>query len=287
MTTPRKKALTPTKGLIAKKAGIYAEVEKITPDMAQAVLDTRNVDNRPINRHQVETIADQILSNEFTINGQTVSFDTNNNLHDGQQRLSAIARAGVTVEALVVYNIDPATRPTVDVGRKRTVADEFTMRGEKNSITQAAILMMLKRIEMPGSGRNVVLTTVEAIKLLDENPRVREAAELAIQYRVELSIPSSVIGYCMMKFRDLSVDDDTTFWEVFSTGMFDGPGDPRFVLQKTLARLARNSTFSTSAFSSKVYLAAIIIKAWNAYREGREIQLLRYSPKVENFPEAI
>jgi hypothetical protein len=293
VTTPRKRTTTPTRGLtpkkvlVPKKAGIHTVVEKITPEMALEVLTNRNAVNRPLNRHHVEAISDAILANEWRNNGQTISFNTDDDLQDGQHRLSAIARSGVTVEALVAYNVDPESRPTVDVGRKRTVADELTMRGETGSTTIAAILMMKKRLEMPGSGRSVVLTTPAALRMLEELPDIREVAEQAQMMRGYIAMPSSAIGYCMLAFRELSKDDDKSFWEVFSTGQFDGSGDPRFVLHRTLGKLQKNPHFSAGQFTSKTQQAALTIKAWNAYREVREVQILRYTPSKEKFPKAV
>lgn len=288
MTTARKRGGTATPPLTPRKDGFHAVVEKITPEAAQLVLDTRNEHNRTINRHHVETISDEIKNDDYAgLNGQTISFDWNGNLHDGQQRLAAIARSGIPIEALVVYGVDPDTRPTVDVGRKRTVANELEMRGEDNAKTIASILMMKRKIEGPGTGKNVVLTSVEAIKMLDATPDVRAAAAQTVQIQREIDMPASVIGYCKLRFREVSIESDTTFWDVFSTGLYDGQNDPRWVLSRTLTRLAKDQTFSTGAFQNKVYQAALTIKAWNAFREDRGVTILRYVAGKENFPEPV
>lgn len=269
-------------------SGITATVETITPAQAQKWLENNNPENRPLNRHAIETLSDSILNGEWALNGQTISFDTNNVLQNGQTRLSAIVRADTAVEVLVVRGVAPEARPTVDVGRKRTVADEFTIRGEDNPKTAASILMMIKKIDIPsGRGRNVALTTVDAIRLLDEYPDVREASALAVARRTSIDIPPSVIGYCTMHFRRLDKALDNEFWDVFLNAQFEGANDPRFVLQKTMNRLAKDTAFSTGAFVNKVYQAALTIKAWNAYHQERSIALLKYVPKNESFPTAV
>jgi hypothetical protein len=96
-----------------------------------------------------------------------------------------------------------------------------------------------------------------------------------------------VLGYASYKF--LKASDRATvdqFWEPFMTGAFTGPGDPRFVLQKSLNRLATDKTFSAGQFSNKVLLAALVVKAWNAWRKGKSIQLLRHD-KSATFPKVL
>lgn len=269
-----------------KRKGVYAEVELVTPERAAEILEKFNPENRNLNRHQIETISDAIVADEWMLNGQTIGFDWNGMLQNGQQRLSAIVRAEKPAEVLVVYNLDPKSRATVDIGRKRTVADEFMMRGEANPIALAAILMMKKRIELQGRGRNVALTTIEAIKLLDQYPNVREAAELAQARRSDIEMPASVIGYCTLNFRELSIEQDNRFWDVFASGLFDGSGDPRFVYQRTIQRLARDRNFSTGVFTNKIALAALTTKAWNAFRADREIKVIRWL-RNESFPKAV
>jgi hypothetical protein len=72
VTTSRNKAAV-AKPLTAKKDGFHAVLEKITPEVAQEVLDTRNNNNRPIHRHHVEAMAEQIVSGDYQgLNGQTI-----------------------------------------------------------------------------------------------------------------------------------------------------------------------------------------------------------------------
>lgn len=282
MTTARKRTTSTT-----AKSGLTAAVELITPAQAQKWLDDHNPENRPLNRHTVEEIADSILKDEWALNGQTISFDTDGNLQNGQHRLAAVVRSETPVEVLVVRGVAPEARPTVDVGRKRTVADEFAIRGENDPKTAASILMMVKKVDITGGrGRNVALTTVDAIRLLDENPDIREAAALAQVRRTNIDMPASVVGYCTMHFRRVNVELDHEFWDVFVNAQFDGGNDPRFILQKTMNRLAKDQNFSTGAFANKVYQAALTIKAWNAFRAERSISLLKYVPRNEPFPTA-
>src|SRR4051812_25539667 len=101
--TTRKRATT-----VKPTSSITSEVELITPEIAERWLENNNPENRPLNRHAIEEIADQITAGDWALNGQTISFDTNDVLQNGQTRLSAIVRAGTAVEVLVVRGVAPS-----------------------------------------------------------------------------------------------------------------------------------------------------------------------------------
>lgn len=265
---------------------ITSEVMTITPEIANEMLK-KNTSNRNINRHHLLALSTAMERGDWHLNGQTVSFDTNGDLQDGQHRLAAVIKSGVPTQMLVVRGVDPEARATVDVGRKRTVADELMIRGEGNSKSLASIMVMVKRIDrMPGTGANVILTSVEAIDMLDERPQLRLAAAEAEIIRRQLPIPASVAGYCWDRFETISSETNAAFWEVFENGRFTGKADPRFALERTLNRLAADKTFSTGTFGNKIYLAALITRAWNAFREERPLQVVKHA-KGRPFPAAI
>lgn len=277
--------MPPTRAKDGTKAKtVTANVEQITPDTALEMLDLNKV-NRNINRHHVLTLAGAMERGEWHLNGQSISFDSNGVLQDGQHRLMAVVKSQTTVPMLVVRNVDPEARPTVDVGRKRTVADELTMRGEKNAGTLGAIMMMIRRVEKTGGqGLNVVLTTVQAVEQVNDDPQLRLAAAKAEYLRGHVLAPASVLGYAHYKFAGVDAGAAEKFWEPFITGQFSGPKDPRFVLQRTLARLAADRNFSTGNFGNKIFMAALVVRAWNAWRKGHEVSYLRWT-KGQEFPK--
>jgi hypothetical protein len=59
---------------------------------------------------------------------------------DGQHRLTAIVETGMSVDSLVVYNLDSKIKPTIDRGRKRSNADVYKMEGDEDAVYKAAII---------------------------------------------------------------------------------------------------------------------------------------------------
>jgi hypothetical protein len=187
---------------------------------------------------------------------------------------------------LVVRGVEPEARMTVDSGRKRQVADELTMRGLSHSTTLAAMLMMRKRVEGgKGTGYGTILSATEAVEMLDGTPWGQTAAVMGRDLSDFVPVPPSVAGYTSLLFLEQTSKKETDlFWSPFMDGSFGGPNDPRFVLQRTLMRLSASSGFTTSSFNNKVKLAALVVKAWNAWRADKTVAVLRMG-KGESFPK--
>ena len=66
---------------------------KVTPHLASKWLQ-KNSCNRPLSQNTVYRYADAILSGEWKLNGDTIRFDSNGTLIDGQHRLHACVKAG-------------------------------------------------------------------------------------------------------------------------------------------------------------------------------------------------
>jgi hypothetical protein len=100
-----------------------AEFKTVTPDMARDWLAAHNKDNRAKRGWWFEAIASAILRGEWITTHQGIAFSKSGKLIDGQHRLSAIEKTGVSIEMLVVTGIDDAAFGVIDCGIKRTTSD--------------------------------------------------------------------------------------------------------------------------------------------------------------------
>lgn len=98
------------------------EVREITPAEASRML-SHNGGNRDLRDSVVERYVRLMKAGEWKLTHQGVAFDTTGSLVDGQHRLSAIVRSGVTVQMTVATDVDPATFTVLDQGAKRNAAD--------------------------------------------------------------------------------------------------------------------------------------------------------------------
>mgnify|MGYP006910857298 FL=1 len=102
---------------------IYGEIAVVTPEEAQTILNTRNTVNRPIDKRQVARYAASMKAGAWRINGECLVFAPDGTLLDGQNRLAAVVKAGVSVAFCVWYNVPEDARSSMDSGKKRTAAD--------------------------------------------------------------------------------------------------------------------------------------------------------------------
>jgi hypothetical protein len=122
----------------------------ITPEWAEEVLAHRNRLNRPIAKRRVDRYARDILTGQFHIIHQGIAFYADGDLADGQQRLSAVAQAKVSVTAFVTYGLHKDAGAAIDEGRPRSDRDVAHLSGMELSahfISTANYLLELLNIQ--------------------------------------------------------------------------------------------------------------------------------------------
>ena len=81
----------------------------VTPQMARYILDYHNRDNRKIAKSQVNKILRSIENDNWLLDGQPMTFNTDGNLTEAQHRLSAIAQCADdrVFKMIVVTGVQP------------------------------------------------------------------------------------------------------------------------------------------------------------------------------------
>src|SRR5262249_11917158 len=75
--------------------------------------------------------ADDMLAGRWRLSFQGIAFDTSGRLIDGQHRLLAVLRSGMTIPFMVFRNVDMEIADSIDTGRKRSFADFSILEGRK------------------------------------------------------------------------------------------------------------------------------------------------------------
>lgn len=96
----------------------------ITPEIAKSFLE-RNENNRKISLPVVNFYANEMKNGRWRQTHQGIAVDETGKLVDGQQRMSAVVKSGVTiVTTLTIYKGDVPTMFTpIDRGKNRTIYD--------------------------------------------------------------------------------------------------------------------------------------------------------------------
>jgi hypothetical protein len=262
-------------------AGVLYEIVTITPTMAEEWL-TKNTRNRTKKKAGIARYCRDIEAGRWDENGSSIVFDTTGRLADGQNRLEACTLAGRSFTSLVVRGVAPTAQQTMDDGAKRTLADRFEFLGKANTTAAAAIA---RRILLWDAGHQTNTgtyqpSTQEAISLLDSDPTVETAIEVAVAMRGSKLLPPSIIGLGWWLFWDIDADGCQAFWD----GMHHGAGltedSPILVLRNQIIRKA-----GEPGRIPETVMLAWVIKAWNDWRDEKT-RVRPYNLRAgDKFPE--
>jgi hypothetical protein len=126
--------------------GISVYLAEITPEVATILLNRKNT-NRSIRLSQLRRLKRAIEKSRWQINGETIIFDHEGRLVEGQHRLQAVIDLQQTIWTLVVHGIDFERFKTMGQGAKRTAGDILGIQGVKNATNIAAALRWVYRYE--------------------------------------------------------------------------------------------------------------------------------------------
>lgn len=128
---------------------IKIELKKITPSYAKEVLENRNEENfRKLKVSAANLYQKDMEDGNWMFNGDSIRFDSNGNLIDGQTRLQAIRKSGISQDFVVITGLDPKCAKTIDIGFKRSVEDylnKFEKMYEKGATAVVKLALTLKR----------------------------------------------------------------------------------------------------------------------------------------------
>lgn len=288
-----------TEGNIMKLVGgPTAEIRTVTPEMAAEWL-TANTRNRLLRKRRVDSLVHDIEAGNFTLTPDAVAFDANGTLINGQHRLAAIERSGIAQQMIVAWGLPQAAFDATDDGLKRSLGDSLRLRGVANAPQVASVVTLTYNWEQSGQ----VITGGWVDQFATKNDLLERfaASDLsewvnAVQagHRIKEAIGLSATqwGAAMFRFNQIDEQDAIGYEHTVCHGYaLDGkPLDknhPLIVLREQINRdrLQPRPTMP----KDRRYAMGVMIKAWNAYREGRPVAMIRFKSggaKPEAFPEA-
>lgn len=276
---------------------VETSVEKITPRQAENYLAGMAQKDAADNRRNRHTREQRILQYAVDmesgnwVTGVPIIFNGNGKLIDGQHRLQAVVLYGKPVEFVVVRGADSKAVEVVDTGAERKTADMLFMRKEQYSKDIATVVQMLWRYDhyqtLQVKTLNREPTMTERLAYFDAHADdIRAAVQTGARMSKHVLLSRGMVGALHILFSARDETDAEAFWEALGeAGTMSDSHDPLVALKR---RLLDNRT-SREKMPSHV-VAAITIKAWNAWREGRPVHMLTWRPggrAPESFPKAV
>lgn len=146
----------------------------MTPEKANAILNYYNNKNRKLSNRVAEQYAQDMIKNRWERSNDSITFDDNWELSNGQHRLKAITIANKPVRVTVAFRVNQSTE--MDRGKQRTVAENIGLSDKvKNENLRAD-----KRVTEVA---NVVLRSVSKQRII----RTDDVIELINKYEREFS----------------------------------------------------------------------------------------------------
>lgn len=262
----------------------------ITPELAGEWLK-QNTINRPVRRSVVEFYAAQMVAKRWQLTGDSIKFDTEGRLIDGQHRLLACIQAGVPFKTAVVHGAHTDIFSVVDTGEKRSGADTLDIEGYRNTNTLAASAKVVYRfltgvpetLRSGGGGSRGKLTNTETRDIVKAHPGLVRSVDTYNAEIRRLMQPS--LGCALHYLFSLK---DETLADAFFEGLISGTDlratDPVHALRERL--IAFKSDPKTHP--NPLIVAALTVKAWNFVRAGKPCKQLKFSMSgrgAEDFPE--
>ena len=118
---------------------ITSSVDSVSPAIAKEWLKRNTGNFRKKDKSRVTRYAREMKTGNWHLNGESIKFDENGILIDGQHRLEACVESGTDFQTVVVRNVPPESAQSVDRGKPRTVAQWLQHQGIKNGIDVASI----------------------------------------------------------------------------------------------------------------------------------------------------
>ncbi len=247
-------------------------VERVTPDTAAKWLDENNPRNRPMAPNTVRRYATFITEKRWQTNGETIVFDWDGNVLNGQHRLAAVCLAQESCEFIIVRGVDPACFPTMDRGKPRSAADVLAILGYVNCTALAAGLAAARALKAGKLKIHVVpWTTVdpdEAAAVIAQFPRMPDSIAIGRAANVAVGANRAACAglHCLASQSGLAAEANLFFADV-TEGLNLRAGSPALALRKAL--LAQQHVIGNAGMRT-----ALMIEAWNAFIRGDSVTKL-------------
>lgn len=267
-----------------------------------------NTNNRNIRESKVRKYTADMLRGEWLETGEPIKVSKTGTLLDGQHRLLALVRAAaqgmfidgqelesqpdIQIPFFVITGLDDIAQQAMDIGAPRRLSDALALppRGEKNVLNLAAALRIVHAWKA-GYRRQLakmdLASNATLLRFFDENADTFRdlVAHTSGSRARRIKLSPSVLSLVWYILTEIDYEEAEFFFERLGDGQGLVKGDPIYELREALERLDRET-----GRRPVIYPVALVIKAWNAQRNGEKIGLLGFKmggKSPERFPEPV
>lgn len=273
-----------------KAQGQKMRLMMITPGMATKWLK-RNVNYRRASNMRVNRFAGILQEGQMHVTGDTIKFNEDGDLIDGQKRLMACEATGISFKSWVCWGVK--SHLGIDENEPRKPADEMRYRGFANAIHLASAcrtVLLYEHNNIGEEGRHTGRSSYSIQQVADVTLRHKNLPDFVAAARSNNHhIPTSQIAAIVYIGSEGDLDNPlaVSFLDGLHTGLNLEEGNPVHTLREAFVRFAIKGIKPTSRG-----VKAYIINAWNAHVKGeklsfRKIAWVEGGPRRMEFPRIL
>jgi hypothetical protein len=273
-----------------KKQMVFPNIE-MTPELASEFLRL-NGRNRPVSDTFVKQYVKAMLDKRWIFNGDSIRISREGLIVDGQKKLLAVIESGCTQTFNVQTGLAPESFEVMDIGQMRSASDTLAVAGFPNyNVMAGAIKLILAyksgqmKQQAQGSSRSVKFSNSDVREFAEgkmNKDLMNEATTYGnkFAYRAKFFSPSTYAAFYYM-MAEIDHDACLLFFEMLTSGenISSSSYSSVWLLRKRLIEMMKSSMVFRTADKY-----ALLIKAWNYFKNNREIKQLSWQPR-EDFPQ--
>lgn len=264
---------------------LFQGVIEVTPKMAENWL-SRNKNIRQLMEPTYRLYAESMRNGKWDKNGESIKFDEDGNLIDGQHRCKAAVESGKSFVTSVVYGVESADN--IDRNKVRKPDQIIAGKGiALNAKTMSAMISFLHAYNDEGSKGFVTvghgkhpLTMEDRVAFAEANAfDLNHSIQVTDKVRKIFNKPSlhAALHYIFAKTAGVALADD--FYEKLIAGTDLTATDPIYHLRERL----RKEKDAKKQPAINEY-AGMIIKGWNYAITCQQLSNFRYKFEVDGVP---
>lgn len=245
---------------------------KVTPRIAKDWLAKNLDNNRPTRERVIDKYAADMTEGLWKETGETIKFNVEGKLIDGQHRLHAIIKSKQTMTLWVAYGLPIESFTAIDTGSSRRFADLLHFEGTPYGIRVGGIVKWVDNYEngnpMNYGGTRTASSTQLWERFRKDETHFIEAAKHASDLKrvVDATLAGGMAYYLFNK-----IDEQTThaFFESLKTGANLNGKSPILVLRNRLISQSKTGERLNTGERLSLY-----IRAWNNYIRDTPVSVL-------------
>lgn len=233
---------------------------RVTPELAKAWLDQNDTTNRVLRPLLVARYANAMRNGEWCLTHQGICFNSHGHLVDGQHRLAAVVKSGVTVTMLVTEGAGYGFAAPLDVGANRHFADIL---GVPRPVVAAA--RVLAQLEV-GTITRLSLISLGQVEDVSKRPDLLRLAELSNlgSGKRWAGVPCSTRVVAGLAFaRPCGPEKIDRLMRSIVTGEMIEAGDPAYLVRSKLGSKEYSSSGNNGLIPAKLALQAALAEIQN------------------------